>query len=299
MAGLEWASLVRVPFGPRPAARGRGRASRVLGAAPDRLPPSDRGARGGAPRRSWSSSPLGGARVLLDAPHAASRWCCRREPGPAAPAARCAPRPSCGPRSCPPGGGAEGGERLGEAGAVLDALSKRRDVRAGSGSGRWGDGRHLAPAGPSVGSSATRDSSVATGLPPRPVSTPVEPPQLPPSSGPRSMPSSRRSTREADRSTRLASSSSTGSPGRCKTEVYLAAVEAALARGRGRSSSSPRSAFAPQAVAASAPARRPLRRPPQRPLRRRTLREWQRLRRGERRSASPGSPSSPRFATSA
>ena len=240
-------SVVRVPFGRRRAARGRRRACGELASCRPSASPSRSRRSRQAFRRSWSGSGSGSRASTARRPRAACSWCCPRAPARAAAGSArgssCARRYRRRARRRLSGGGRLGVRQR----AALEALARRRDV-----------GAELAaavgcrpPGAASPGGARPRSRPAARACAARPQHLAV-------GAADRSARAARRSSRraveeivaaldgEADAPRELLLHGVTGSG---KTEVYLAAVEAALERGRGAIVLVPEIGLAPQAVA--------------------------------------------------
>ena len=235
------------PLRAAPAARRRRRARRGLRAAAGAAGRADRGARGRRPAGAGPARALGRPRVLLDPlarPAAGAAAGHRDRRGGRTVRAKTELRAEI----LPAGEAALERRRAArrQAAGGAGGAARRRDV--GGGAGDRGRLRPPDPA-PAGGARPDRDPQLAPAPRPRRARASAPPPSAPsccPSSRPRSRRSSPPSTARPAPPRQLLLHGVTGSG---KTEVYLAAVEAALERGRGAIVLVPEIGLAPQAVA--------------------------------------------------
>ena len=249
MAELEVGSVVRVPFGPQRAARRRRRARRELRAAAGAARRAARGARGGRARRSWSRLGLWVAREYCSTPSRGLQLVLPPGTGPGrAAAVRARDR-------------AAGRDRRRRRGGAGRRRAARRQAAGGAGGAAGGGDVSAAELAAAVGA----DRQVLRRL------EAARPDRRPASSRVRRRPRAAAARRRGRAAAHLlaeqqravdaivaALDGEAGAPrelllhgvtGSGKTEVYLAAVEAALARGRGAIVLVPEIGLAPQAVA--------------------------------------------------
>ena len=247
MEGLEVGSVVRVPFGPRRHARRRRRAGREPPSCRRSGCRADRGARGGRAAGAGRARPLGRPRVLLDA---LARPAAGAAAGDRDRAARTRPLQARAAGGDPAGrrGGAErrraarGQAAGGAGGAARRARCRRRS---------WP--RRSAPTAQTLRRLEERGLIATRELAPAPRARAARA-SRPRPSAPQLLPEQQ----AAVEAIVAALDGEAGAPreqllhgvtGSGKTEVYLAAVEAALERGRGAIVLVPEIGLAPQAVA--------------------------------------------------